>query len=290
LKDRHYLADASLVLVTLIWGTTFVVVKLAVETTDPAAFVAARFGIGTLALGALYWRRVCAAGWHTVRAGAVLGLLLSVGFLLQTEGLRMTTPARAGFITGLSVVLVPAIEALALRMRLARPVLLGVLMSALGLAVLSAPLTGEELQGGDWTGDLLVLGCALAFAMHIVGVGRYAAKHDSAAIATAQVAVTALFAGTIAIATGARVPAGAAVWAGLLYMGATGTAVVFAIQSWAQRHTSSTHTALIFALEPVFAALFSTLLYGEQLTVRTAIGGTLILGGTIAAELGGRRD
>lgn len=279
------LADASLVLVTLIWGTTFVVVKVAVETTDPVVFVALRFGIGALVLALLYGRRVATARGATLRAGGLLGLVLLAGFLLQTQGLRLTSPARAAFITGLSVVLVPAIEALLLRARLDRGAVVGVLLSTVGLVVLSAPLTPEELRGGDWTGDLLVLGCALAFAVHIVGVGRVAARHDPVALATVQVAVTALLAGTAAVALGAPLPGAGLVWLDLAYMGAIGTALVFRIQSWAQVHTSATHTALIFALEPVFAAVFAVLLYGETLTARTAVGGALMLAGMLAAEL-----
>src|SRR5205823_2561123 len=99
--STRLVADASLVLVTLIWGTTFVVVKLSVETVDPLLFVALRFVIGGLALGAVYRRRLASADPATWRAGAVLGLALLAGFVFQTYGLRATTPARAAFITGL---------------------------------------------------------------------------------------------------------------------------------------------------------------------------------------------
>jgi drug/metabolite transporter (DMT)-like permease len=278
------LADASLVLVTLVWGTTFVVVKLAVESTDPILFVGLRFGVGALALAALYPRRLARAGRATYVAGALLGLALLVGFDFQTVGLRATTPARAGFITGLSVVLVPLIDAAVFGRRLSRGALLGVLLSALGLAVLSAPLTADELAGGDWRGDLLVLGCAVAFALHIVGVGHYAGRHDAAAITIVQVATVAALAGLVAWLAGAPAPP-AAVWTSIAYMGVVATALVFGLQNWAQIHTTSTHTALIFALEPVFAALFSALLYGEALTARAAVGGLLILAGMIVAEL-----
>ena len=276
------LADASLVLVTLVWGTTFVVVKLAVESTDPILFVGLRFGVGALALAALYPGRLARAGRATYLAGALLGLALLVGFAFQTVGLRATTPARAGFITGLSVVLVPLIDAAVFGRRLPRGALLGVLLSALGLAVLSAPLTADELAGGDWRGDLLVLGCAVAFALHIVGVGHYAGRHDAAAITIAQVATVAALAGLVAWLAGAPAPP-AGVWTSIAYMGVVATALVFGLQNWAQIHTTSTHTALIFALEPVFAALFSALLYGEALTARAAVGGLLILAGMIIA-------
>jgi drug/metabolite transporter (DMT)-like permease len=278
------LADASLVLVTLIWGTTFVVVKLAVESTDPILFVGLRFAIGALALAALYPSRLARAGRATYLARALLGRALLAGFILQTLGLRVTTPARAGFITGLSVVLVPLIDAAGFGRKLPRGAVAGVLLSAVGMAVLSAPLTAGELAGGDWRGDLLVLGCALAFALHIVGVGHYAGRHDAAAIAIGQVATVAALAGLAAWLAGAALPP-AGVWVSIGYMGVVATALVFGLQNWAQIHTTSTHTALIFALEPVFAALFSALLYGEALTARAALGGALILAGMLVAEL-----
>jgi drug/metabolite transporter (DMT)-like permease len=281
-------ADASLVLITLIWGTTFVVVKLSVETVDPLLFVALRFALGGLVLGAVYRRRLLAADAATWRAGTVLGLALLAGFVFQTYGLRATTPARAAFITGLSVVLVPLIDAAGFGRRLGRGAIVGVALSAVGMAVLSAPLSAEELAGGDWRGDLLVLACAVAFALHIVGVGHYAARHDAAAIAVLQVGAVGLIAGLGAALGGAALPTASAPWLAVLYMGVVATAVVFRIQNWAQIHTSATHTALIFALEPVFAALFSALLYGEAITARAALGGALILAGMLASELRSR--
>ncbi len=258
-KRTHALADGSLLLVTVVWGTTFVVVKLAVETVDPLLFVALRFLAAAAVLGTLYWRRLACAPGATWVAGGWLGLALLAGFALQTLGLRETTPARAAFITGLSI-------------------------------VMSAPLAADAAASGypasaSWRGDALVLGCALAFALHIVGVGHFAGRHDPRAITAVQVAVVALLAGVWAGASGAPLPTAWPVWGAVAYMGAVATALVFLLQNWAQIHTSSTHAALIFALEPAFAALFSFLLRGEQLTARSLAGGALILAGMVLAEL-----
>jgi drug/metabolite transporter (DMT)-like permease len=152
------------------------------------------------------------------------------------------------------------------------------------MALLSAPLSAAEWAGGSWRGDVLVLACALAFALHIVGVGHYAGRHDAAAITTVQVATVALLAGLAAWLAGAAAPP-PGVWLPIAYMGVVATALVFGLQNWAQIHTTSTHAALIFALEPVFAALFSALFYGEALTGRAAAGGALILAGMLIAEL-----
>src|SRR5262249_9472136 len=145
---------------------------------------------------------------------------------------------------------------------------LGALVSTIGLIVLSAPLDASDWSQGSWRGDLLVLGCAVAFALHIVGVGHYAGRHDAGAITTIQVAAVGLLAGLGALALGAGLPSAGSVWLAVAYMGPVATALVFFVQNWAQAHTSSTHTALIFTLEPVFAALFSFLFNGEQLGAR----------------------
>jgi drug/metabolite transporter (DMT)-like permease len=290
LTDRKRIrlaAEGSLVLVTVVWGTTFVVVKVAVESVDPLAFVALRFGLAALVLLVVCWPRVRGAPAGTWVAGGWLGIALLAGFLFQTFGLRETTPARGGFITGLSVVLVPLLDAALTRRWPGRAAGLGVVLSTLGLVLLSAPLDPSELAGGSWRGDLLVLGCAFAFALHIVGVGHFAGRYDACAISAVQIAVVGLLAGAAALILGGQLPSNANVWLAVAYMGPIATALVFLIQNWAQIHTSSTHTALIFALEPVFAALFSLLLYGEQLGPRTLVGGALILAGMLVAELSG---
>jgi drug/metabolite transporter (DMT)-like permease len=156
------------------------------------------------------------------------------------------------------------------------------------MALLSAPLTADEWSGGSWRGDALVLGCALAFALHIVGVGHVAGRHDAAAITAVQLVAVAALALLASGLGGARPPLEASSWPAIAYMGLVATGLVFLLQNWAQIHTSPTHTALIFALEPVFAAFFSRLFYGEALTGRVAAGGLLIVAGMVVSELAGR--
>lgn len=275
---------------TLVWGSTFVVVKVAVESVDPLAFVAARFGVGALALGLVYWRRLLKATSSLWLAGGLLGAALFVALTAQTYGLRETTPARAGFITGLSVLLVPLLAAGLTRRSPGRAPLAGVALALVGMALLAAPLTTEEWSSGSWRGDALVLVCSIAVALHIVGVGHFAGRHDAAAITVAQLAAVALLAASLGVLSGTRAPLDAASWPAIAYMGLIATAVVFLVQNWAQIHTPPTHAALIFALEPVFAALFSWLSYGEAITVRVVAGGLLIVGGIVVAEIGGGRD
>ena len=278
----------SLVLVTLVWGSTFVVVKNAIVAIEPLSFVALRFVLASMLLLAVFARPILRSRWPVWRAGFFLGSFLLAGFILQTLGLLWTTPARAGFITGLCVVIVPMLQAILTRQRPSRPGALGIGLATVGMAVLSAPISPEEIGSGYWFGDLLVAGCAIAFAAHIVGVGHLGRGNHPGVSTSLQIAVAAIGATILAFTFGtgtASTPLDASAWVAIGYVGLVATAPTFLVQNWAQRHTTATHTALIFALEPVFAALFSAQFYGEILAPRIFVGGALILIGIICAEV-----
>lgn len=278
---RALTADLSLLLVTAIWGTTFVIVKEAVAVIPPVTFIALRFTLATLAMALLFGRRLRGFGLAEYGAGALVGVLLFAGFVLQTLGLQATSASTAGFITGLSVVLVPFVAYLALGHRPTRGAVLGVGLATVGLALLTL---GDDLSLEP--GDTLVLACAVAFALHIVAVGRFAPRMDALGLALVQLAVVCALSWAAALAV-ERPAIGLTPELGLmlLFIGVIATGLVFAIQNAAQRFTSPTHTALIFTMEPVFAALFARLWLGEELGPRAAIGAALILGGMLAAEL-----
>lgn len=290
-------ADLLLVLIAIIWGTTFTVVHETVATFPVFALVALRFAcaaavfVPTLASRAARQRT-----WldrHGVKVGIVLGVLLFMGFATQTLGLQYTSPARAGFITGLNVVLVPLLG-LGFGQRPPQRALAGVALAVVGLAVLSwgcrLPWLGcaaaDNVAQQQWLGDLLILVCAVAFAMHIVAVSRWANALPVVPVNTMQLVVVAALAGMSALVFDRPIPQPTlAVWGAALFLGLIATALVFALQLALQRHTTATHTALIFALEPVFAALFSWYWTGEALTPAVWLGGGLMLLGVIAAEI-----
>jgi len=284
-------ANLVLVLIALIWGTTFTIVHQAVANFPPLALIALRFGCAALLFVPLVLRG--GVRRHEVEVGALLGGLLFLGFATQTLGLQRTTPARAGFITGLNVVLVPLFGVLFGQRPPVRAVL-GVVVATVGLAVLTwgcaipwlgCSITTASTPQQQW-GDLLVLGCAAAFALHIVAVSRYAIALPVATVNTWQLIAAALLAGSTAFATERPVPVPTlAVVGAALFLGLIATALVFALQLRVQRYTSATHTALIFALEPVFAALFAWLWIGEALTGAVLLGGGIMLLGVVLAEL-----
>ena len=282
-----YRWELAMVAVTAVWGSTFVLVRDAVALIPPFAFIAYRFLAAALLLAAVRPRRTVGGPgdgvWGPLAAGAAIGLALFAGYGFQTVGLQYTTASNAGFITGLSVVLTPLLGAVLLRQSPGRWPLTGAILAAVGLAFLS--LQTLEVRRGD----ALVLGCAVAFAAHILLLGRYAPRLDTYRLAVVQLGTAGLLALVWAAVAGDLVaPASAEVWVALAITSVVASAGAFLIQTRAQRELSPTRTAVIITMEPVFAGLFAFLVAGERLGGRGWLGAGLILAGMLIAELGGR--
>lgn len=275
-------ADLALVFVAFIWGAAFVVVKRALDDISSVLFLTARFSLAALFL-ATYFRR----GWMPARqhlaAGLIVGACLAVGYALQTIGLESTTPANAGFITGFYIPLVPVLGALIYRRAPALTEAAGVAIATVGIGLLTWPEAGAM---SIRAGDLLVLAATVAFAFHILAVGHYSISVPHAPLSFTQVAVAAMFGwGTFWWVEPVRVVWTPAVIAALVATALLATALAFAVQSWAQKHTTPTRTALIFALEPVFAWMASYVWNGEVLTLRAGFGAAAVLAGILLVEL-----
>jgi drug/metabolite transporter (DMT)-like permease len=269
----------ALIAVTAVWGVTFVQVKDALELYPLFAFLAVRFAIAALVLAAPAAGRMRSLGRPGWLAGAGLGLLLALGYALQTAGLERTTVSSAGFITGLYVVFTPLLALLLFRTRVGGSVWVGVSLAVVGLAMLSG------VGAGDPLGDLLVLLGSAAYSVQIVLMERYAPRYD--AVAFTQAEMLAAFAGfaVVALALGqVEVPRGWTVWGALLVTGIFASALGFLVQTWAQRRTSATRTALAFAMEPVWAGLFGFWLAGDRLGVLGWGGCAVIMAGIVVAE------
>jgi len=273
------IAVLALLLVTAVWGVTFVQVKDAVEIYPLFAFLAIRFAIASITLTPFAARRMRTLDRRGLVAGFGLGGLLALGYTLQTAGLARTTVSGTGFITGLCVVLTPLTALALFRRRIERMAWLGVALATLGLAMLSG------IKAGSTLGDALVLGGALAYALQIVLMERYAPQYDPLALTLAEMLAAFLGFGAIALGLGElSVPHGWTVWGALLVTGVFASAFAFLVQSWAQRRTSATRTALAFAAEPVFAGLFGYLLAGDRLGALGWTGCAVILAGIVASE------
>lgn len=269
----------ALVLVTAIWGITFVQIKDALELYPLFAFLAVRFAIAVATLAVPAAPRLRSLGMRGTLAGAALGGLLAAGYGLQTAGLERTTVSAAGFVTGMYVVLTPVFGLALFRIRPGRGVWLGVALAVAGLAMLSG------VSAGSGTGDLLVLAAAALYALQIALMERLAPRYDPLAFTTAEMAAAFVGFAVIAVAAGQiELPRGLTVWGALLVTGVFASALGYLAQAWAQRRTSATRTALIFALEPVFAGIFGYALAGDRLGALGWAGCAVILGGIAVAE------
>lgn len=277
-----------LVLVTALWGSTFAVVKELGELLPPSVLIAWRFLIAAAALlPALALARSGAPSappsprplW---RDGLILGGWLIAGYGTQTTALQTTGANRAAFFTALSVVLVPVWLTVVQRRPLGLVLWLALPLAVLGLALLS-------WEGGALVvGDLWALGCAVTYAGFIIALERTASRHDALRFTLAQLlAVTALAWGWAMLAAPGSLWPPAAAWGPLLYLGVAATAVTTLLQTVGQRRVSAAEASLIYALEPVAAALFSFLLIGERIGVRGAVGGLLVVVATLLGQRAG---
>ena len=276
-ENRAVKALAALVAATAVWGVTFVQVKDAVKLYPLFAFLAVRFVLATATLAVPGASRVASLGARGVRAAALLGGLLAVGYALQTAGLERTTVSGTGFITGMYVVLTPLIAVVAVRASISRWTWAGVALATAGLAMLAG------IHAGSASGDLLVLGAAAVYSLQIVLMERYAPRYDPFAFTFVEMLVA--FAGlTVCAIPTAAVPHGWTVWGALIVTGIFASALGFLVQTWAQQQSSAMRTALVFALEPVFAAIFGFALAGDRLGALGWGGCAAIMAGIVLAE------
>lgn len=282
-RYRRQLADLSLIGVTLVWGATFVAVKRAIADLPPFPFLAIRFGLAFLSLLPFVWYQRQHLKKQAVLQGLALGIFLFAGYAWQTIGLQYTTASNAGFITGMSVVLVPALVTASTRSLPQPGIILGIVSAAVGLALLSL---GEGFSLNR--GDVMVVLCALSFALHIFLVGRYAPGTNATVLAAAQIlAVTILSTGASLIYPQGPLQFTPYAWFGLLLTAVPATSIAFFLQTKMQQFTTPTHTAIIFSSEPVFSAIFAFFLAGEVLSSRGLAGAALVLIGMLLAELSG---
>jgi drug/metabolite transporter (DMT)-like permease len=272
-------ALAALLAVTAVWGVTFVQVKDAVALYPLFAFLAIRFAIATLTLAVPGTRRVRTLGRAGIGAGALLGLLLAAGYVLQTAGLERTTVSSTGFVTGMYVVLTPLLALALFRSRIAPAAWAAVGVSTAGLALLSG------VHAGSVGGDLLVLAGAAVYSLQIVLMEWFAPRYDALGFTLVEMAAACSGLLVAALARGELgVPRGWTVWGALLVTGVFASALAFLVQTWAQRRTSATRTALAFTMEPVFAAFFGITLAGDRLGALGWTGCAAIMAGIVLAE------
>ncbi len=263
--------NALLVLVTMIWGST-----------GPFTFLAMRFGIGGVALALIFHKRLARITSAEIVMGSIIGLFLFAAYALQTTGLQYISSSKAGFITGLYVPLVPILAVPILRQRPTPGSMLGVVLSLLGVMLISV---NSSFQFTFGLGELLVLGCAVACALHVILISKFSPRVDAMNLALVQIVVTAVLsfmAMSIAREPFAMPPL--PVWGSALFMGLAATAFALAVMNRVQQFVSSTRATLIYALELVWVGMLGYLA-GEQLSLAGWVGCGCILLSIVAGEL-----
>lgn len=269
------LGAATLIFVAALWGSTFPVTKDLIARVPPADLLVVRYGIATVALALFAGRRLHLDTKLWLR-GAVLGLLIGGGLIVQSYGLVHTPASVSGFITGLYVVITPLLGWLALKDRIPAITWVAAVVAAVGLAILSLQIGGAGISVG--MGELLTLASAALFAAHIVAASVWSTPKTSLSLAVVQGLVITLLSALFVAPTGRLVlPSGWIDWGAMLYLALLAGAGTLFLQVWAQAHLAATTAAVIMSTEPVFSAVFAVAFGGEVVTWRMLLGGLTIL-------------
>lgn len=281
-KGIKALSALGLIITTIIWGSGFVVMKNSVEVVTPAYLLALRFTIASVALVAVFWKRVKKISKSDVMCGGLLGVFLFVSYFFQTYGLKYTTASKNAFITTLYVILVPFLHWFYNRKKPSRNN-----VAAAGIAVLGLALLSLE---GDFSvniGDLMTLVCGFFFAFHIVFIDRYTEDHDPIILTVIQMVMAAILSWAIAPLLEGSLDItviNTSMMTGLLYLGIFCTMFCFLLQNVGQKHLTPNTSSIILSFEAVFGLLFSVLFLGEQLTIKLAAGCVLMFASVLLSE------
>jgi drug/metabolite transporter (DMT)-like permease len=275
-------AELVLVGITIIWGTTFVIVKSALTDVSTFLFLALRFSLAALVLAVIYRKDIRR---KALGPALLAGALLFTAYVFQTFGLELTTPSKSAFLTSLSIPMVPLASSLVYKVRPRLVEVAGILVATCGMMLMTWPASSPGGGLAFSRGDLLTFLCAVTFALHIVVIGHYSPIMGFESLAVIQIAVAAA-AGLVLspFAEPLRFHPTPAVLIAIIATGLLATALAFTAMAWAQQYTSATRAALIFALEPVVAWLTSYMLTGETMAFRGKVGAAGILAGILLVE------
>lgn len=282
-------ADLAILSITVVWGSSFIIMKNISDDIPAYAYLALRFSVATILLVAVFNKQLKGINFKALWSGSLVGLMLYAGMMLQVTGLKTTSASNSAFITGLNVIMVPIISVLLLKKKPPINALIGVALATFGLFVLKG-------FTGNWViGDSLTLLCALCFALQIIFIDKFASDVNIYQLAIIQIASAAVFyiitwIGADVITTPVPFVIDSKIILTVLYTGALGTAFAFGVQTIGQKYTTPTRTALIITCEPVFGALFAAIvpdIYGrtEVLTIQSILGCLLIFSGMLITEL-----
>jgi len=284
---KNVQVEIYLLIIVIIWGSTFALIKGVIDLIPPYTYLTYRFLLASLILILIFWKRMKEINIMILKKGSLIGIFLFLGYALQTVGIKYTTATKAGFITGLSVVLVPIISHFFIKEKVSRNSVIGVIFAFIGLWFLN--YNSSFIFN---LGDFLVLLCAFSFAMHIISVGLFSKKVDYILLAITQITVVfllSLFMALIFERPAIHLSYSPGIWWSIVITGIFATALAFYMQNRFQQYSTATKTAIIFSGEPIFAAVFAYFLLGEKIGFITWLGGLLIIFGMIVSQREGKR-
>lgn len=278
---RQTRADLMLFVVTIFWGASYILTKLALEALEPFNLTALRLLIAFAVSGLVFHKRILKSDMRTIKYSLILAAILVGMFISMSFGLRYTTASNAGFLISLAVIIIPILSLLFLKQKIERRAVIGVCIAPVGIALLTL-----NSQLSINSGDILCIVCALFSAAHVVCMGVFTQKVDSVALGVLQLGFAGAFSLVFSMFTETvRLPDTAVVWGATLALSILCTAVGYLVQATAQQYTSATHTGLILSLEPVFSAIFGFALLGEVLLPRGYAGAAILMMSVLIAEL-----
>ena len=286
-NQAGYLSDGALIALALMWGTSHVITKEITEAHSAAFFTSIRFGIASLCFAVAFAGHLRRSNWREIQQGLKLGLLSFVGIALYTVGVSVTRASNAGFITGLYLVFAPLIGFIAFKTKPTRDHLAGFVVAICGFLLLSFRLSGD---GVSW-GDFLILLAAIFWAAHIAATSVFAVGGDVRSLAAFQVftvTILATLAYFILKAAGLETKPNPVDAQFLRQVGYLAVVVTFAaalLQTWAQGRVNTTHAVILYALEPVTAAIYAYFKFGEKLSSWRLVGAILIVAGVMMSRL-----
>lgn len=270
---KEIIGTGAILLATLFWGITFVLIKEAVSVLNVFNFIFWRFGIAAILLAIIFAKTLKKIDKRLIIHGSILGLFLAGTVIFQTIGLQFTKASNASFITGLSVVLVTIFISILNKKLPKVNTIIAVFLAIIGLGFVTLT-TGLAINRGD----LWVLLCAICFAWYIIFAGKYTHEHGSLQLTIVQIFLIALISGIIAIGTGnVSIPQGYKVWQAIIFCSIFASVIAFALQIHFQKYVKPTKTAIIFTTEPIFATITAILYVGEVISLKFVIGAVLII-------------
>lgn len=277
--------EIALVLVTMLWGSTFLIIHIAMQHSGPLFFVGVRFTIAGLVTMLLFRKHMMGITRFEVGAGVAIGCALFLGYYLQTHGLRTITSSQSAFITALYVPIVPLLQWAVLKRPPGLMSWIGVALAFTGLILLAGPEAGSLSFN---PGEVATLAGAAAIAAEIILIGLFAKRVDSRRVTAVQLLTAGLVSFALMPALGESIPAFSWLWAGAAIGLGLASAAIQLTMNWAQKSVSPTRATVIYAGEPVWGGIVGRLA-GDRLPALALAGAALIVAGVLASEIKFRR-